>query len=187
MKKVLSIVIIIIALVLISFGVYFYLLSSKSNKIANTASYKAKTMLIIKSPAFQNSSKIPQKFTCDGDSINPPLEISGVPKNTKSLALIVEDPDAPRGTWVHWVKWNISPITAFIKEGENPGVSGSGTSGKLEYEGPCPPSGTHRYIFRVCALDEMLNLPKGSDAQTLRKNMEGHIIAEGELIGLYGR
>ncbi len=145
--------------------------------------------LIISSPAFKHNEHIPAKHTCDGSDVNPHLMIGNVPSGTKSLALIVDDPDAPRGTWVHWVVWNISPDTKEIKEHSIPPGAAQGMNDfrKLDYGGPCPPSGTHRYFFKLYALDTMLNLDKKATKATLERAMQGHILAQGELIGLYMR
>lgn len=118
----------------------------------------------ITSPSFQENAFIPSKYTCDGENINPPLVISDVSADAKSLALIVDDPDAPVGTFVHWLVWNIPPRVGEIKEGSLPEGSIQGTNdfGKKEYGGPCPPSGTHRYFFRLYALNQELNLPEGA-------------------------
>jgi Raf kinase inhibitor-like YbhB/YbcL family protein len=110
--------------------------------------------------------------------------ITHIPHETKSLALIMEDPDAPKGNFVHWVVWNISPHEA-IGEGSNPGISGTNSFGKTGYGGPCPPSGSHRYFFRVYALDKQLDLPPGSDKDALLAAMQDHILEKGELMGLY--
>jgi Raf kinase inhibitor-like YbhB/YbcL family protein len=143
--------------------------------------------LQIKSPAFVTNGYIPARYSCDGADINPPLEIADVPAGTKSLALIVDDPDAPIGMWVHWVVWNIDPATREIAEDSVP--SGS-TQGKNDwkrngYGGPCPPSGVHRYFFKLYALDTRLNLGAGTTKAELEKGMQGHILASSELIGLY--
>ncbi len=139
------------------------------------------------SSAFENNAAMPARFTCDGEGVNPPLEISGVPTGTKSLALVLHDPDAPvAGGWTHWVKWNIPPETKIIDEGREPsGVVGAGSGNSRSYQGPCPPSGTHRYFFKIYALDTMLNLPAGASKNQLEQAMEGHILGTGELIGLY--
>jgi len=142
--------------------------------------------LIIISPAFENKKPIPRKYTCDGDDVNPTLNISGVPEATKSLVLIVDDPDAPMGTWDHWIVWNIPP-TNKIEENTVPGVEGLNDSRKHSYSGPCPPSGTHRYFFKVYALDTKLNLAPNSRKKDIEKAMKGHILAQGELVGLYSR
>jgi Raf kinase inhibitor-like YbhB/YbcL family protein len=142
--------------------------------------------LIVKSPAFENNKLIPSKYTCDGEDVNPPLTIEGVPEKTKSLALIIEDPDAPAGLWVHWIVWNIPPTNA-IKENSIPGTEGLNTNKKHSYHGPCPPSGTHRYFFKVYALDTKLNISGLAEKEVLENAMQSHLIAQGELIGLYRR
>jgi hypothetical protein len=142
--------------------------------------------LTIKSSAFANSGPIPTKYTCDGEDVNPPLSIEGIPQGTMSLALIVDDPDAPMGTWDHWIVWNISP-TDEIRENSVPGVEGINDFRKHSYGGPCPPSGTHRYFFRVYALNTRLDLSPNSRKKDLEKAMQGYILASGETIGRYSR
>lgn len=153
------------------------------------AQEKTETLLRITSPAFQFEGMIPLKYTCDGEDISPPIDIEGIPKETKSLALIMDDPDAPFGTWDHWLLWNIDPKTTRIPEENVPNgaVSGKNSFKKLEYGGPCPPYGTHRYFFRVYALDTRLPLSEGSGKGQLQKAMENHILAEGALMGRYHR
>jgi Raf kinase inhibitor-like YbhB/YbcL family protein len=143
--------------------------------------------LVVKSPAFENNQLIPVKYTCDGDDVNPPLTIDGVPEGTKSLLLIVDDPDAPSGIWNHWLVWNIPPETRKIEENTAPGTEGMSTSRKHDYGGPCPPYGTHRYFFKVYALDTKLGLTANSTKKDVENAMEGHMLAEGELMGLYRR
>ncbi|MEK6728137.1 MAG: YbhB/YbcL family Raf kinase inhibitor-like protein [Candidatus Omnitrophota bacterium] len=133
---------------------------------------------------FKNNELMPKKFTCEGDDINPVLIIEGAPSNTKSLALIMDDPDAPMGTWVHWVVFNI-PVINRIEENSTPGMQGSNNSGRNSYHGPCPPSGTHRYFFKIYALDKELDLALGASKGQLEKAMQGHILDKAELIGLY--
>ncbi|HTP03965.1 MAG TPA: YbhB/YbcL family Raf kinase inhibitor-like protein [Nitrospirota bacterium] len=152
---------------------------------------EAKDMVTLKlsSPAFKHNDSIPSKYTCDGADVNPPLVIENTPLTTKSLALIVDDPDAPAGNWVHWVVWNIDPTIVEIRENTAPSgaLQGINDFRKHDYGGPCPPSGTHRYFFKLYALDMMLNLgPKANKAE-LERAMKGHIIVQGELIGLYRR
>lgn len=142
--------------------------------------------LTVSSPAFGNNSRIPAKYTCDGEDVNPPLNVSGIPPKTKSLALIVDDPDAPRGTFVHWVVYNIPP-TGRIGEDTVPGVEGTNSGGGRSYGGPCPPPGTHRYFFKVYALDTELRLESGIGKDRLLEAMKGHVLAVGELVGLYSR
>jgi Raf kinase inhibitor-like YbhB/YbcL family protein len=137
------------------------------------------------SSAFVGNGSIPRKYTCDGQDINPPLEFAGIPEETESLVLIVDDPDAsPKFT--HWLVWNIEPV-AKIEEDSIPGVEGLNDFKKIGYNGPCPPSGTHRYFFRVYALDKKLELKAGAGRKYLENEMIGHIIAEGELMGKYSR
>ena len=143
-------------------------------------------VLAVTSTAFHPNEFIPKKYTCEGEDINPPLDVGGFPQETKSLAIIIDDPDAPRGMWVHWVLWNI-PITHHIDEKSIPGLQGWNDFGRNNYGGPCPPSGTHRYFFKVYALDATLELPANTTKQQLEQAMIGHILAFGELIGLYKR
>jgi Raf kinase inhibitor-like YbhB/YbcL family protein len=138
------------------------------------------------SPSFEHNQLMPRKFTCDGDDINPALEIQGIPANAKSLALIVDDPDAPMGTWVHWVVYDIAVISR-IEENSIPGKQGSNNFGRKDYGGPCPPSGTHRYFFKLYALDKKIEAKEGLTKQELEKAISGHILDKAELIGLYKR
>ncbi|MBU6389964.1 YbhB/YbcL family Raf kinase inhibitor-like protein [Patescibacteria group bacterium] len=144
--------------------------------------------MTIMSPAFSADAMIPARFTCDGQNISPPLEIGIVPAGTKTLALIMDDPDAPSGLWVHWVKFNMPPNTRFIAEGkEPPGTAGVGSGGNLKYYGPCPPSGTHHYYFKIYALDNELALSPGATAAELEAVMDGHMLGYGQLVGVYYR
>ncbi len=136
------------------------------------------------SPKFENGNKIPRKFTSEGDNINPTLIIEDIPAGTKSLALIVDDPDAPMGTWVHWVSFNI-PVVSQIDEDSIPGKQGINDFGRNDYGGPCPPSGTHRYFFKLYALDNVLDLNEGINKEALEEAVGGHILDKAELIGLY--
>jgi Raf kinase inhibitor-like YbhB/YbcL family protein len=140
--------------------------------------------LTVSSPAFSNNGSIPSKYTCDGSNINPELMIKDIPTDTKSLVLIVDDPDAPKGTFDHWVMWNI-PVKDKIDENSAPGTQGKNGKSENKYTGPCPPSGTHHYHFKVYALDTKLELPASTNKEALLKAIEGHILASGELIGLY--
>lgn len=140
--------------------------------------------LTISSPAFGHNSTIPRKYTCQGENVNPPLSIDHIPPDAKSLVLIVDDPDAPGGNFDHWIVWNISP-TGTIAENTIPGTEGKNDYNINHYKGPCPPSGTHRYFFKAYALDNMLDLKPGSDKKTVERAMQQHIIAYGELIGMY--
>jgi Raf kinase inhibitor-like YbhB/YbcL family protein len=148
----------------------------------------------IKSLAFVPGGKIPWKYTCDGMDISPPLSWTSGPEGTKTFALICDDPDAPMGTWVHWVLFNLpADITEFRenvlpeKKLENGAKQGMNDFRKIGYGGPCPPGGTHRYVFKLYALDSELNLEAGATKAELLKAMEGHILAEGQLIGRYER
>jgi Raf kinase inhibitor-like YbhB/YbcL family protein len=140
----------------------------------------------LSSPAFENNQFIPGKFTCQGQDVNPALIIEGIPQGAQSLALIVDDPDAPMGTWVHWVVYDI-PLVIRIEEHSVPGKQGVNGSGRNDYQGPCPPSGVHRYFFKIYALDAMLNLKEGIGKKELEDVMRGHILEKSELIGLYAR
>lgn len=140
------------------------------------------------SSAFEDGGRIPVKYTADGDDISPPLTIESVPEETKSLALVVDDPDAPVGTWVHWIVFNILSDIKQINEGETPqGIEGRNDFGKLSYGGPAPPSGTHTYMFKLYALDITLNLKQGAGKKELEKAMQGHILEKAILKGKYSR
>lgn len=143
----------------------------------------------LSSPVFENQQSIPPKYTCDGENISPPLNIMEAPQNTVSLALVVDDPDAPRGTWVHWVLWNIDPSIEGIDENTVPKGSTQGSTdfGETAWGGPCPPGGSHRYFFKLYALDAKLELPTGTTKAELEVAMEGHILETAELIGIYQR
>ena len=137
------------------------------------------------SPAFQHNQTIPSKFTCEGEDKNPALAISDVPADAKTLALIVDDPDAPGKTWVHWVVFNIPPTLQQISENSIPGKQGMNDFGRLNFGGPCPPSGEHRYFLKLYALDTTLNLKEGVTKKQVEAAMQGHILSQAELIGLY--
>jgi Raf kinase inhibitor-like YbhB/YbcL family protein len=142
----------------------------------------------ITSSAFREGESIPSKFTCDGGDTSPPLQIADVPSGAKSVVLIADDPDAPGGLFNHWLIWNIPPQSSSIAEGIAPkGVQGINDFGKSGYGAPCPPSGMHRYYFRVFALDRELDLHSGAKRSQLDAAMKGHVIAQGELIGRYAR
>jgi len=154
-----------------------------------------KTMSMqLTSTAFKEGQPIPRQYTCDGVNISPPLEWSGVPKTAKTITIVADDPDAPSGTWVHWVVYDLPaeniglvenlPATANLKAG---GFQGANDFRKIGYGGPCPPSGTHRYFFKVYALDLELPLKAGATKAEVEKAMEGHIVAQGQLMGTYNR
>ena len=148
--------------------------------------------LTVKSAAFQDGGMIPSDYTCDGKNISPPISWNNVPEGTKSIALICDDPDAPRGTWVHWVVFNLPPEPKKLDENIPPetklkagGIHGINDYHRYGYGGPCPPSGTHRYFFMVYALDCVLSLEYGAKKSDLEKAMHGHILENGELVGKY--
>ena len=157
--------------------------------LAVIASFAAERARIkITSSAFQEGGNIPSKFTCDGSDTSPPLQITGIPSEAKSLVLIADDPDAPGGLFTHWLVWNIPPQTNSISEGTAPkGVHGTNDFGKPDYKGPCPPLGAHRYSFKVFALDRELDLRGGAKRSQLDAAMKGHVVAQGELVGRYAR
>ncbi|NGX58600.1 MAG: putative lipoprotein LppC [Chlamydiae bacterium] len=142
----------------------------------------------LQSPAFVHEQQIPAKYTCQGKDVNPPLLIKGVPPDTKSLVLIMDDPDAPMGTWDHWVIWNISS-TEEISENSVPSdaVQGKNSWGRNEYGGPCPPSGTHRYFFKLYALDTQLDISPNSTKKDVETEIEGHILGKTVLMGTYSK
>lgn len=143
-------------------------------------------VLKLSSPAFENENEIPAKYTCDGKGISPPLKIEFIPDGTSSLALIAEDPDAPGGTYDHWIVWNIDP-RSFIDEKINPGIDGKNSGGKTGYHPPCPPDGSHRYYFHIYALDATLELRPGADRKALEKAMQSHVLSKATLMGYYAR
>ena len=155
----------------------------------------ADTMAIaVTSPAFEDGGMIPKKYTCDGEDIAPPLHIDGVPGEARSLVLIADDPDAPSKTWVHWVLYNLPPGTTELPENmpKDEEIQSGARHGitdfqRFGYGGPCPPSGTHRYYFKVYALDTMLDLSGKVTKTDVLKAMEGHVLAEGQLMGRYQR
>ncbi len=190
MKKsyVIGIVIVLLLAITALFFRHYNQRSANSVVPINTQNNIQKSM-IISSSAFAEGQTIPKKYTCDGDGVNPPLEFKDVPAEAKSLALIIDDPDAPVGTWTHWILWNISPLTTSIAENSVPteALQGKTSSGQNNYGGPCPPSGQHRYFFKIYALDTMLKIPTRSTADELIQAMSGHIISQAELMGKYGR
>lgn len=140
----------------------------------------------IDSSAFQNGKYIPKKFSKNGDNVSPPLTFHEVPKETKSFALIVDDPDAPMGTFVHWLAWNIPGETKELPENAKLAMQGENHYNQARYGGPCPPPGSpHRYFFKLYALDNLLSLPEGASKEDLEKAIEGHVVAKAELMGLY--
>lgn len=157
--------------------------------------------IVLESMAFKEGGSIPRIATCDGEDLSPPLSWSNLPEGVRSLALIVDDPDAPRGTWTHWLLYDLPANVTALPEGmpndptvrfrlggsEHVALQGRNDFGNPGYGGPCPPSGTHRYVFRLYALDSNLNLKPGSTRAELQRAMEGHVLAEGRLVGRYAR
>ena len=146
--------------------------------------------MILTSPAFDSGESIPKKYTCDGGEFNPELQIQNVPSGTKSLALVMRDPDAPMpGGFTHWVVWNIDPKTSVIKEESVPpgATEGQNSSGNVGYAGPCPPSGTHHYHFQLYALSDMLDLSTAASVSDAQAQIDQHLVEQTELIGLYSR
>lgn len=141
------------------------------------------------SSAFEHNQKIPTLYTCDGGNIHPPLAILGVPEGAKSLALIVDDPDAPGGTFTHWVIWNIHPDTTTITEGAvlEKSQEGTNSAGQIGFYPPCPPSGQHRYFFTLYALDAKLGLDGKATKTDVEKAIAGHVMAQSLLVGVYSR
>ena len=165
-------------------------------KLTKTNSYSGdKHMkIILKSSAFKNEGMIPSKYTCDGPDISPPLQWENIPPGTKNISIICDDPDAPMGDWVHWVLYNLPPETKELPEnfpddetlqdGTRQGITDFGRTG---YGGPCPPTGTHRYFFKIYALDTKFDFAHIADKKSLLANMKGHILAQGQLMGKYKR
>lgn len=145
--------------------------------------------LTLTSDAFANGQSIPVKYSCRGKNISPALAWNEPPAGTQSFALIVDDPDAPMGTWVHWVLYNIPASTRSLQESTDPSAMsvGKNSSGNMRYDGPCPPSGTHRYFFKLYALDSTLSLSPGSTKEQVLNAMKGHILAQGELMGTFSK
>jgi Raf kinase inhibitor-like YbhB/YbcL family protein len=137
------------------------------------------------SPAFEDQAKIPAEYTCDGEDVSPPLVITDIPQGTETLALIVEDPDSPGGTWDHWVVFDIPPTDQIPRGATGLGTDGVNTFGATGYGGPCPPSGSHRYLHRVFALDIGLGLTEGATKTEVLEAMKGHVVAEAGLVGIY--
>ena len=180
------------ALLILAIGLTFSNLCARGPE----AKKGAKTMDTIKitSTAFAHLQSIPTQYTCDGADISPPLSWSTVPAGTKSLALIADDPDAPAGTWVHWVMYDLRPAVDSLPENipKTDTIAGGGKQGKNDFHrigwnGPCPPGGTHRYFFKLYALDTELNLPAGKTKAEIEKAMKDHVLAKGELAGTYKR
>ena len=187
MKKfafIFAIIVVVVVSVLVKF------VFAPSGRFEQTKkSVTIKHMMTISSPAFGNQKKLPAIYTCDGTNVNPPLQFGGIPEDAESLVLILDDPDAPGGTWTHWLVYNIAPTVREVHEDSIPddGVEGLTSFRTAGYGGACPPNGTHRYFFKVYALDTMLSLesPDHVDSKTVEEAMQGHILDQAELIGLY--
>ena len=184
-----------IRLILIIFGIfacvdafawYLAVTTMQHQQDLKQQAINSNTMKIL-STAFENNQNIPAKYTCEAENINPPLLIAETPENAKSLALIVNDPDASSGDWVHWIVWNIDPKTTAIKENSIPtsGVQGQTDFGQNKWNGPCPPSGTHHYHFKIYSLDTILEIPPTFKKAELEEAMQGHILEQSETVGLY--
>jgi Raf kinase inhibitor-like YbhB/YbcL family protein len=174
-------------------ALFLCLFLSRSPLCAQAKEVK-KMAITVTSQAFGEGDMIPRQYTCDGKDVSPPVSWSGVPEGTKSLALICDDPDAPMGTWVHWVLFNLPGNADGLPEAlpgletlDNGARHGKNDFGRFGYGGPCPPRGTHRYFFKVYALDTLLDLEPGVSKEDLLRAMKGHILAEGELMGRYER
>lgn len=143
----------------------------------------------IQSPAFKHGERIPPKYTCDGENVIPPLVFSDIPPDTKSLVLLVDDPDSSARVWDHWILYNIPPDVRETRENEVPegAMEGTNSFGEVRYGGPCPQEGEHRYFFKVYALDAILDMPKGVSKAEIERQMEGHIIEKAEIFARYRR
>lgn len=189
------VVIVVVVVLLVVVGLYFILPTLMRGRGEVKVEGGALKSIIIRSEAFENGSYIPEKYSLEGGNISPPLEWSNVPEGTMSFVLIVVDPDAPMGQFTHWILYNIPGETRSIPENipktlevEGLGFQGYNDYGKVGYGGPHPPRGsTHRYIFRIYALDKKLDLKPGATLEEILREMEGHVIAYGELVGLYSR
>ncbi|VVC72048.1 Phosphatidylethanolamine-binding protein [uncultured archaeon] len=171
------------ALALIFVGAMVFLATRNSPR-----AFEDKGGLLLSSPAFSNGSALPEKYSCQGEAVSPPLSISGIPAGTKSLTLVVKDPDAPIGTFYHLVAWNI-PVAASIAENSSfsGGTVGMNTAGQNKYVGACPPYGTHRYVFQIYALDAKLSLPASAGFAELEAAMQGRVLAQAGLTALYSK
>ena len=174
---------------LVSLGILLLLVGCLGQTTTQSEEGGVDMSIQITSIAFSEAGKIPSLYTCDDQNVSPPLAWTGVPSNTISLALVMDDPDAPSGTWVHWVLYNLPPDITSLEQGKN----GGGTEGKNDfnrtgYGGPCPPRGSnHRYYIKLYALDSRLDLKPGASKAQLESAMRGHILAQGQLMGRYSR
>ncbi len=184
-----KLILLILVIIVVSGAVLYAGKNKKTSKKETLTSNSSKNMKI-ESSAFENNAGIPPKYTCDGQGVNPELKFSDVPANAKSLALILHDPDAPvAGGFTHWIIFNIDPqINEISENGALPNaVEGTNSASETKYVSPCPPSGTHRYFFKLYALDSRLDLDSSAKRKDVERAMEGHILDQAELIGLYKR
>jgi hypothetical protein len=184
-----TLLILIGTIIVVALGWKLFPMDRYAAMIPNAYTPPTNTAMTISSPAFQAGAAIPVVYTCDGSSRNPPLAFGEVPTAAKSFALIMHDPDAPVGDFTHWTMWNMAPGTREIAEGSVPAgaVLGATDAGSSGYVGPCPPNGSHRYIFELYALDAMMDLPSGVPRIDLEAAMQGHVLDHAELIGTYAR
>jgi len=161
--------------------------TTTSTTAAATTTAAPDVTMEISSPAFEHQTLIPEKHSCDGDDVSPQLDIANLPEDTVSLVLIMDDPDAPVGTWDHWVAYDIAPTDSVAEGDHEIGVGGTNSWGTTGYGGPCPPSGTHRYIFKLYALDVELGLAEGATKDDVTAAMEGHVLADAALVGTFTR
>ena len=177
----------IVLLILVIITVFLLSKVLITNNSADIKNINEVNNMKIESDVFINNGRIPVEYTCNGGGAEVPLSISGVPEEAKSLALLVDDPDAPSGDFVHWVVWNIDPKVSAIEGKPVGSVEGHTSLGKPGYVPPCPPSGVHHYYFKLYALDTVLSIAKSSGKEDLLRAMEGHILGSSKLVGLYGR
>ncbi len=184
-KKTVWVLLVIVIIGIIFFSYNYY----RDIKLRKSYIISENYMIKVASTSFPTNGTIPKEYTCDGQNINPKLMIENVPINASSLVLIVDDPDSPSGIFTHWLVWNIDPKIKEIKVNNIPkdAQTGENDFGRVGYGGPCPNQGTHRYFFRVYALDTVLNLPPGAKRSELTSSIAGHIIDKGELMGKYSR
>lgn len=176
MKRYFIILAVLIILTIVLFSFSPFNLDNKSTQ----------EIMKLTSPAFTNNERVPSEYTCQGQDINPQLEISDIPENTQSLVLIVDDPDSPSGTWIHWILFNIPLISAISEDSVPQGaVQGKNSFGENAYNGPCPGSGSHRYFFKLYTLDITLNLNEGATKTQVEQAMQNHILDEAQLVGVY--
>lgn len=190
MKNAVKLATVVVVLLVVAIFLYNYTGTGKGEKVKEGIGTEVeKTKMKISSPAFQNSQIIPDKYTCKGQDVNPPLVFEEVPLGAKGLVLIMDDPDAPMGIWVHWVLFNMDYETPSIEENSVPrsAVLGINDFGRTDYGGPCPHSGTHRYYFKLYALDTELNLSEGATKAEIEAIMKNRIMEQAELVGLFSK